>query len=121
MFGGNSFYLLQVIQTRNLLNVFIEFIKSDKLYIGSSAGSIICGPTLLPYKNWDDITKAPLLKSTDGFKLIDFIIIPHFGREKYLEKHLGIINNYYDKYKMVLLTDEQGIVVIDNEITLINE
>lgn len=108
--GGNVFYLKQQIEIKKLENEIKRFIYSDKLYIGSSAGSCICSPNLEIYKTLDDQQKAPKIKSIEGLNVIDFEIIPHYGRDKYSDRHKEIIEKYKSKYKLLTLEDEESML-----------
>lgn len=108
--GGNVFYLKQQIENKKLEEAIKKFIFSDKLYAGSSAGSCICSPSLEIYKTLDDQQKAPNIKSLEGLNVINFEIIPHYGRDKYADRHKEIIEKYKSKYKLLTLEDEEAIL-----------
>lgn len=108
--GGNVFYLKQQIEQKNLKEVIENFINSNKLYVGTSAGGALCCPTLEPYKTLDDPKKAKKLNDTTGLNLIDFVVLPHYEREKYLSRHNDIINKYNKKYKLLTLKDNQALL-----------
>jgi len=89
--GGNTFYLLEKARKSGFDKVSRELAQiervdlrgpSEKVYIGSSAGSIIAGPNIEPVKDFDDPTIADL-DSYEGIGLVDFVVLPHWGREKY--------------------------------------
>ena len=54
-----------------------------ELYIGSSAGSVLAGPDIDITRELDDPNEASNLKTTEGLKLVDFIILPHYGKGAY--------------------------------------
>lgn len=108
--GGNVFYLKQQIEEKYLENEIINFINSDKLYIGSSAGSCLCSPTLEIYKTLDSLDNAQKLRSIKGLDVIDFEIIPHYGKEKYLDRHNEIINQYESKYNLLTVKDDEALL-----------
>ena len=108
--GGNVYYLKQQIENKKLEEAIKKFIFSDKLYVGSSAGSCICSPNLEIYKTLDDQQKAPNIKSLEGLNVIDFEIIPHYGRDKYADRHKEIIEKYKSKYKLLTLEDKESIL-----------
>lgn len=113
--GGNVYYLKQQIENKKLEEAIKKFIFSDKLYVGSSAGSCICSPNLEIYKTLDDQQKAPNIKSLEGLNIIDFEIIPHYGRDKYADRHKEIIEKYKSKYKLLTLEDEESILFISRD------
>jgi len=113
--GGNTFYLLEKTLASGFDKIIKKHVKDGKYYIGSSAGSILVGLSIEPFKFLDDQSKWSNLKSFDGLKLIDKIILPHYGKEKYKEKINQILKNYsYLKDKIIKLTDDQALLV-DNE------
>jgi len=117
--GGNTFYLLQKIRESGADQVIKDLVERGVIYIGSSAGSVVVGPSLKPIKTSDDPSQAPQLKSFEGLGFVDFVILPHSGKEKYLSKHNALVEEYKDRYKLILITDEQAIAVEDGEYKII--
>ena len=104
MMGGNTFYLLDQIRKYNFDKVIKKFIYNNKIYIGSSAGSIILGNSIKYTLGFDENN----VNMTDfrGLKLVDGIIIPHANRKEEL------INSIKDKEeKIYLLYDGDGIIM----------
>jgi len=108
--GGNTFYLLEHVKKSGFDKVLREISKSDKIYIGSSAGSIIVGPNIEPIKSFDDPSAANL-DSYDGFGLVDFVILPHWGREKYAARQDAVIKEFGTKYKLKPIKDGEMVVI----------
>ena len=113
--GGNTFYLLEKIQQSECRDVIIDYIKNGKIYIGSSAGSVVAGPNIYPLRDLDNYLKAPNLKGHEGFGLVDFVVFPHWGHEFFKEKYLKhrVIHTYNEENKIILLTNHQYIEVKD--------
>jgi len=112
--GGNTFYLLEKTLASGFDKIIRKHIKNEKYYIGSSAGSILIGASLEPIQLLDDPSKWPNLKSFDGLKIIDKIILPHYGYEKYQEKMKKILQKYSNlSNDMIKLTDNQALIVED--------
>ncbi|MBI2326162.1 Type 1 glutamine amidotransferase-like domain-containing protein [Candidatus Collierbacteria bacterium] len=104
--GGNTYYLLdQVIKTG--FNKFLKkWIEEGKLYIGSSAGSMIVGIDidLIPS---DEAHSAPGLKSR-GLGIIDLAIVPHWGSSDFRDEYLKDISSLYrENAKIILLSNSQ--------------
>ena len=119
--GGNTFYLLEKTLASGFDKIVKKLVESGKYYIGSSAGSVLAGLTIEPVKLIDDPSKTQNLKSFDGLKLIDKIILPHCGNEKYQDKMNQILSDYSDvKDKIIKLTDNQAVVVNDGNIKIIS-
>ncbi len=114
--GGNTFYLLYKIKESKFGDVTKELINNGVVYVGASAGSMIVGPdiklTAFPDKN--DIN----LKDTVGLSLVNTAISPHYCKEE--EK---MVKEWQEKadYKILPLTDNQALLVIDNNKPMIIE
>lgn len=116
----NTFYLLEKTLESWFNEIIKEHVKKGKYYIGSSAGSILVWLSLEPIKLMDDPSKAQNIKSYEGLKLIDKIILPHYGSEWYQEIHNQILKDYYNlKDDIITLTDNQAIVINGNELKII--
>ncbi len=130
--GGNTFYLLQQLQQTGGFAVVRRLVQDErKIYIGSSAGSIVAGPDIAPARNLDDMALAPELQGTRGMELVNFVVLPHWGSEHFRELYLGsedagesltgeqsarnrLAHAYHDgQFPIVLLTDTQYVEVKD--------
>lgn len=110
--GGNTFYLLEKARESGFDEIVKELVQKGVIYVGSSAGATFVCPTIEPVKTLDDPSKAPSLKSFEGLNLVDFVILPHYGKEKYKAKYEKIIKEYGNLgFKLIPLTDEQAIIV----------
>lgn len=115
--GGNTFYLLEKAQQSGFIEVIRDYVLNQgKPYIGTSAGSVIAGPDLTPTKNLDNVRKAPNIQGYDGFNLVNFVLLPHWGsksfRELYLNQRLDFAYTK-DQHPLVVLTDYQYVHVKD--------
>ena len=113
MEGGNTCYLMQQIQQTKSISVIHDLVERGKIYIGCSAGSIVAGSDINAGFYPNKIKDAPKLRGSKGLNLVDFSIIPHWGRAdkeqnflKYRLRHL-----YKSKNKIILLSDSQYVVV----------
>jgi len=113
--GGNTFYLLQKIQESNSAEVIKKFVENGKIYIGSSAGSVVAGPNIYPTRFGDNIKLAPKIKGYEGLNLVDFIPHPHWGSNEFKDTYLGKFPKaiYNNEFKNILLTNYQYIEVKD--------
>lgn len=112
--GGNTFYLLKKVRETGFDKVIIEFAKTDKLYLGVSAGSILVCPNIDIASPFDE--NDIHLTDLTGLNLTDVIVSPH-----YCEEEKSIIEDFEKKsqYKIVPLTDNQALLVIDRETKII--
>ena len=118
--GGDTFYLLQQSQKSGFVSVIRELIlEKGKIYIGTSAGSIIDGPKLLDYYGSEGVT----LEDRNTYGLVNFTLVPHWGSEGFKEKYLGgRIQMVYreDQVPLLLLTDNQYVHVQDGRMEIID-
>jgi len=115
MSGGNTFWLLSKIQESECTDVIKDFVESGKLYIGTSAGSIIAGPDIYPTRNLIKFEEAPKLDDYSGFGFVDFMIYPHWGSKDFEIKQAGerMKNSWSENYPIILLADNSYIEVKD--------
>ena len=69
--GGNTFYLMQELKKKGADKLLIEQINNGKLYIGTSAGSVIASPNIEFVSDMDEPKKAPELTEYSGLHLVD--------------------------------------------------
>lgn len=83
--GGNTFRLLYRLYQHRLLEPIREAVLGGKPFLGSSAGSIVAGPTIKTTKD------MPVLEpeSFDCFGFVDYQISPHYLDPDPNSKHMG--------------------------------
>ncbi len=114
--GGNSFYLLEQAKQSGFDEILKDFAASGQIYIGSSAGAVLVGPSLEPIKLLDEPDKAPRLKSLDGIGLVDFVVLPHYGKEKYSPLYQKIMDDPANqRFELIPITDDQAVIVDGSE------
>ncbi|NCS97824.1 MAG: type 1 glutamine amidotransferase-like domain-containing protein [Candidatus Pacebacteria bacterium] len=123
--GGNTFYLLQQSQKSGFIPVVQDMVENQgKIYIGTSAGSIIAGPQLPKYllELGEEHIADNLLDAT-AYGFVNFILLPHWGSEgfkqKYLESRLKLIYTP-DQFPLVVLTDQQYVKVEGDSLEIID-
>jgi len=120
--GGNTFYLLLQARKSGFDKWIRKAVNSGKIYIGSSAGSIIASPNIEISRKIETKIYKKELKTFKGFQLVDFIILPHWGSELckdlYLKQRLDIA--YKPENKIILLNDYQYVKVEDEKYRIID-
>lgn len=118
--GGNTFFLLQELQKTGADQIISEQIKSGKLYIGESAGSMILSPNIEYVKDMDDCEKAPDLKDNSALSVVDFYPLPHHTNFPFQEAVETIISKYKSKLKLVPISNSQ-VITVEGENMKINK
>jgi dipeptidase E len=105
--GGNTFYLLEQAKKTGFIEIVREGVTKGKIYVGSSAGSVLAAPDIKYVELFDDPAKANL-ENTKSLGLVGFAILPHLGNPKYKELHDRVLNEYKDwPYPLVPVSDDQ--------------
>jgi dipeptidase E len=116
--GGNVYYYLKMFRENGLMNDIREFIERDGVYVGLSAGSTIMSriidENLTSDENFFDLTDL------SGFGINDFNLLVHWDSkdEKYLNSQLRY--SWETGKKVICLTDQQAVLVTDNDFKLIS-
>ena len=84
--GGDTFYLMEKLKESSADRAIKNFINRGGIYVGSSAGSIVCCPTIEGAEKFDNPNLAPNLKNFNGMGIFDEVVIPHTQKEKYFER-----------------------------------
>lgn len=84
--GGDTFYLMEKLKESGADKAIKNFISRGGIYIGSSAGSIICCPTIEGAEKFDNPKLAPNLENFNGMGIFNEVVIPHTHKEKYFER-----------------------------------
>jgi dipeptidase E len=121
MSGGNTLHLLSESYKSDFIEYVKELVKNGKIYIGTSAGSIVTGPFVPEYLRDDnkhmDVEKKP------AYGLVNFTVVPHWGskffRKDYLDERLKTAYRE-DSFPYILLTNDQYIYVEDDMFRIID-
>jgi len=104
--GGNSFCLLEHMKKCNFGLLLCELMGKGCIYIGSSAGSIVCSPDIDYIAPMDEKAKATL-PDTKGLGLIDFAFLPHMDSPYQKEAAWKIFGGYKGPPSLMALRDDQ--------------
>ncbi|WP_299708641.1 dipeptidase PepE [uncultured Tenacibaculum sp.] len=122
--GGNTFELVNQLYKNNVINPLKEVVENGTPYIGTSAGSNICGITMM---NTNDM---PIVypPSFDTMGLIPFNINAHYLDPDPTSKHMGEtretrIKEYhvFNETPVLGLREGSWLQVTDNQILLKGE
>lgn len=114
--GGNTFYLLKYVRASGFDSLVKDFLERGGVYVGSSAGSIIAGPTI-ETSNWKYADKNDVgLKELGGMELVPFAIAPHIDETNINETKAEAAKV---GYAVAALNDHQAVVVDDARIEVV--
>jgi peptidase E len=115
IFSGNHFHYMKRIRETGIELDIKDFIERDGVYIGVSGGSVMMSPDM------DDglsMTKNEIgLEDLTGFGYINFYIVSHWDWRE--DKKEMLTYSWESGKPMVPLTDQQGILVLDNDFEII--
>ncbi|SHG09720.1 dipeptidase E [Flavobacterium segetis] len=83
--GGNTFVLVSQLHKNNLMNVLAETIKNGTPYLGTSAGSVICGLTMQTTNDMPIVYPS----SFQTLGVISFNLNAHYLDPDTSSKHMG--------------------------------
>ncbi len=116
--GGNTFYLLQELKKSGADKLILNEIEKGKVYIGTSAGSIVTSPNIEFSKKMDDPSVAKELKNYDGLNLIDFNILPHQNNAYFKDIVDDIIDSYNLEVELCAINDSQVVIINGNSLEI---
>ena len=116
--GGNTFFLLYYARKSGFQEVLRKFLEDGKLYVGVSAGSILCCPTIeTAVYSPEDINSVGITDLT-GFSLVPFLISPHYESS---QKDILEEESKHATLPVVMLTDAQAVLVHNGTTEIIGE
>lgn len=116
--GGNTFYLLEQLRQTGADALMQAEIAKGKVYIGTSAGSIVMAPDITYVEAMDDKSKAHVLQDFKGLHLIDQYPLVHYQDFPFVEAGEQIYQTYKDRLPLVLLSNKQVLLVDNNKIEI---
>lgn len=118
--GGQPPYMLQQSQKSGFIPVIRRLVhEQGKIYIGTSTGSIVCGPKL---PEWFDDETIEFADRT-CYNFVNFTIAPHWGSKYFMDEYFGArMKEMYQETQvpLILLTDSQYVHVQDDTLEIID-
>ncbi len=122
--GGNTYYLQKILIKSGAFEIIPEILKNDssKIYIGSSAGSMIAGPNIELGGSKEELDEAGEMEHFKGMNLVEFEIFPHWGRKDFKEEYQESYEAMYmAKYPILTLEDNKAVWVNNDMLEIIDE
>ena len=110
--SGSAFDLLQRLRSTGADHVIKDAVHNGVIYMGSSAGAIIAGPSIEPLSVMDDPTEAPELSDYRGLGLVPHVVIPHAQGTTgpyTIDVISRTVQQYGVQWPLVLLRDGQAL------------
>ncbi|MBI3887767.1 Type 1 glutamine amidotransferase-like domain-containing protein [Candidatus Microgenomates bacterium] len=115
MAGGYSGYLAYWLRRFSMETVIPELLKKGAIYVGSSAGSMVCSKTNFASEMFPgEEEKGGAIIPGLGF--IDFEIWPH-----YKEEHMAMLKEKWCYGKLCLLKNGEAITITDGKMEILGE
>ncbi|MEG2052759.1 MAG: Type 1 glutamine amidotransferase-like domain-containing protein [Bacilli bacterium] len=96
--GGNSFFLMEQLRKTGVDKLVKEQIELGKLFVGESAGAIICAPTISYIESMDAIPDECFQVDYSGLNFIDFCIVPHYLTAPFKKCTEKIVKYLFKRY-----------------------
>lgn len=105
--GGNTSYLAKAAKDSGFASVVTAALNRRALFIGSSAGSILAGPSVEPFLKEDneEIHANITIEETQCLNLVPYVILPHYPG--YAEHNDATEMRYHDRFPFVKLADNE--------------
>jgi dipeptidase E len=105
--GGNTTFLVEHAHRSGLAQVVRDSLATGKIFVGSSAGSILAGPSVEPFVEEDvlELPKTFSLQSSSCLGLVDYIVLPHYPG--YAKQNDKLAAKYAGRHKFEKLSDSE--------------
>lgn len=103
--GGNTTYLVERVHMCGFEQAVRDLLSEDRIYIGSSAGSILAGSTVEPFLEEDtsELPKDFTLHDSTCLGLVDYIVLPHYP--SFREQNDKIQEKFSNRFTFMKMTD----------------
>lgn len=116
--GGNSFFLIDQLRKTGADKLLKQYIEKGKLFIGESAGAIVCAPTISYIEKMDPIPEDYSQSDYAGLHLIDFYILPHYLTAP-LKKVTEQIMQAFPQLEICAINNSQAVIIEDEKRNII--
>lgn len=120
--SGSTFDLLHTLRATKSDQIIKDAVFNGVMYMGSSAGAIIAGPSIEPASVIDDPEEAPNLSDYQGLNLVPHVVIPHAQGTTgpyTIDIISATVQKYGTQWPLVLLRDGQALHVSDQKTEII--
>lgn len=121
--GGNEFYFKDQSNKSGFGQFVRDFVKTDRPYISSSAGSVIAGQDMTALLNLSDTSTLPQPIDATGFGLVNFTILPHWGSSDFRPDWLSnksFAHMYKESTSLIALNNYEYVEIQDDKFRIID-
>lgn len=125
--GGNVYHLANSIQSNGLVDILSEILR-DKVYIGSSAGSMIFSRAFNEksaelFNELPQLHELGIMSIRSPFDLFDWYLKPHVNSPDFPERTSSWMEKIAQKadFQMYALDDESALAITDAGIEVVSE
>jgi dipeptidase E len=108
--GGNSFFLLEQLRKKGVDKLLKEELNKGKLFIGESAGAIVCAPDIKYIEMMDEKPGDYSLTDDGGLSLINFYVLPHYLTAPFKKVTEKILEQFND-LDICPINNSQAVIV----------
>lgn len=108
--GGNSFFLLEQLRRKGVDKLLKEELNKGKLFIGESAGAIVCAPDIKYIEMMDEKPGDYSLTGDGGLSLINFYVLPHYLTAPFKKVTEKILEQFND-LDICPINNSQAVIV----------
>lgn len=113
--GGMCGYLMYWVRRFELQDHINDILESGTVYVGSSAGSMVCAKTLDTAEHYLDLPEKGA-GVIPGFGLVNFHFYPHYEDEM-----LPKLKKIWNKGDLYLVKNGEAITIVDGKIEILGE
>ncbi|AIW89700.1 peptidase S51 [Treponema sp. OMZ 838] len=110
--GGNAFFLIDQLRKTGTDTLLKQQLEKGKLFIGESAGAIVCAPELSYIEKMDPIPENYSQSDYAGLGLINFYVLPHYLTAPFKKVTADIMQSF-SKIELCAINNAQALSVKD--------
>ena len=110
--GGNAFFLIDQLRKTGTDTLLKQQLEKGKLFIGESAGAIVCAPELSYIEKMDPIPEDYSQSDYAGLVLINFYVLPHYLTAPF-KKVIADIMQSFSNIELYAINNAQALSVKD--------
>jgi dipeptidase E len=120
--GGNTFHLMYWINKLNLRPFFEELLKT-RIWVGTSAGSVIAGVGLVDDEEREFVESMGESVGTEGLGFVDFSLEPHYQSPLFEGRDESYASKVAEQFSetFYVIDDSTAIAVDGEEIEILSE